>query len=249
MKNSDRYHFSDFTHENYRNLIKIGKEHYTFGLYKDYHEISNVLLWRHDIDYSLHAALHLAQIEAEEGVKATYFILLHANFYNIFEREIADLVIQIKNLGHEIGLHFDSHFYGISEEKDLEKYLLFEKNILQEMFDTKVEVFSFHNTNSFTMACQAESYGGLINVYSKNFQDNFGYCSDSNGYWRYERLEDVLKSAKYPRLQVLTHPGWWQKEVMSPKQRIWHCIEGRANYTKSFYEKMLQAYGRELIEW
>ena len=32
----------------------------------------------------------------------------------------------------------------------------------------------------------------MINTYAKYFKENVEYCSDSNGYWRYKRLEDFL---------------------------------------------------------
>ena len=43
------------------------------------------IVWRHDVDYSLNCSLKLAKIEQEEGVKGTYFINPHSEFYNIAE--------------------------------------------------------------------------------------------------------------------------------------------------------------------
>lgn len=40
------------------------------------------MILRHDIDNSLSQALRLAEIEAEEGVKSTWFVLLRTDFYN-----------------------------------------------------------------------------------------------------------------------------------------------------------------------
>ena len=54
------------------------------------------------------------------------------------------------------------------------------------------------------------------------------YVSDSNGYWRFERLPEVLAAGAHERLHVLTHPEWWQEEAMSPRERILRCIAGRA---------------------
>jgi len=88
----------------------------------------------------------------------------------------------------------------------------------------------------------------MINAYSKYLKSNFGYCSDSNGYWRFERLEDVLKEAKHEKLQVLTHPGWWVETPMSPRQRIQRCIDGRAINVGKNYDDLLNRMCRENVK-
>ena len=62
-------------------------------------------------------------------------------------------------------------------------------------------------------------------------------------------MEDVLQEAPDERLQVLTHPEWWQESVMSPKERIWRCIDGRAAGIKKWYEAALKNFGRENVDW
>jgi hypothetical protein len=51
----------------------------------------------------------------------------------------------------------------------------------------------------------------------------------------------------HKRIQVLTHPEWWQKEVMRPRQRIQRCIDGRAKKIAMLYDKLLQEWGRENV--
>ena len=69
------------------------------------------VLWRHDVDVSMHRAARLAEIEAERGVVATYFVNPRSVFYNLLEPEIEVLLRRIRSLGHEIGLHFDAGAY------------------------------------------------------------------------------------------------------------------------------------------
>lgn len=249
MSNSDLYHFADFTRQNYHQLLRLAKQNFTFRTYLDFHPDERFVIWRHDVDFSMHAARRLAQIEAAEGVVATYFLHLHNIFYNLLEREITNCVKDILALGHHIGLHFDSHFYGVSNEEQLDKYLLQEKIILEKVFELRIHAFSFHIVTPFTMSCKQWQYSNLINTYAEYFQTEVGYCSDSNGYWRYRRLEDVLREARDTRLQVLTHPAWWQEAILSPKERILRCIEGRAEKTKYLYAALLKEYGREDIDW
>lgn len=249
MNNLEKYHFADFTRINYRRLIRLAKERFLFRGYSDFQKQEAFVLWRHDLDTSPHAARKLARIEAEEGIRATYFLHLHNIFYNLLEKEIVDCVMEIASCGHDLALHFDPHFYNIRSQRSLEKHLAIEKRILEDVFGVKVRAFSFHNTDPTVLSFEDWSYAGMINAYATFFRDEIVYCSDSNGYWRHRRLEDVLRDDSVRGLQVLTHPEWWQDEAMSPKEKIQKCIDGRAMKTRERYEQMLKEFGRENLGW
>jgi hypothetical protein len=245
---SDCYYFSDFTRENYRHILRLAQKRFTFRTYDDYIEKESFVIWRHDVDTSLNSAYKLAIIEAEEGIVAYYFIHLHNVFYNPLELKMSNLVREILSYGHRIGLHFDSNYYNIRNELELERWLSFEADILARIFDIEITTFSFHNPTDITTAFSNAKYAGLLNTSSDYFRTDVEYCSDSNGYWRHRRLEDVLKEDDHDRIQVLTHPEWWQESVMSPKERIWRSIEGRAASTKQWYEDMLILFGRDNVD-
>lgn len=246
---ADRWHFADFTRENYRRLLRLAKETWTFRTFADFRRDERFTIWRHDVDLSVHAARQLARIEAEEGVRTTYLIHLHSDFYNALEPGIRTVVHEILEMGHALGLHFDSHFYGIEDARDLEAKLAFERRVLHETFGREPEAFSFHIATPFTMRCREWSYAGMVHAHASYFQEEVGYCSDSNGYWRHRRLEDVLREAAEPRLQVLTHPEWWQDEVRSPRERVLHCTAGRSAGTLRAFEAVLAEHGRPLLDW
>jgi len=248
MEKFTDYHFSDFTLENYKYLLKLGSENYQFTTFNDFSTKDNYIILRHDVDYSVHRALKMAKIESSLGIKSTYFFLLHSEFYNLFERSVADKVEEIISLGHDIGLHFDSHFYKIPSEEVLISKLTLEKDIIESFFSAKINSFCFHITNSYTINCNKEEYAGMINAFSYGFQNNIGYCSDSNGYWRFSRLEDVLTEQRYNKLQINTHPAWWQDEVMAPKKRILRSIYGRSERVIEAYNKILIKTGRDDID-
>ncbi|HJP59162.1 MAG TPA: hypothetical protein VJ865_04165 [Gemmatimonadaceae bacterium] len=213
-----------------------------FRTYSGFAKDERFVLWRHDVDFSAHAARRLAEIEKEEGVRSTFFVNMHSEFYNIFEREVADCVDDIIAMGHELGVHLDAAFYDVSAESELDDLVARESSLLAEAFHVTPSAVAFHNPTPLLLGCKAWSYGGLVNTYSTYFQAEVGYCSDSNGYWRHRRLEDVLVSASDPRLQVLTHPAWWQDEPMSPMARVNRCIDGRAEKTRSMYYRMFEEH-------
>jgi len=240
---------NDFTEANYIKLIKIAKNNYIFIDFTQYKLEGKNIIWRHDIDFSVHRAFTLAQIEAEQGVFSTFFVNPHSEFYNIFEKEITLLVRNIIKLGHKIGLHFDSNYYVDSINVNMEENILFEKHILERTFDIRIDSFSFHNPDvGDWLSIDDEIICGMINTYSKYLKKNYDYCSDSNGYWRYRRLEDVLAEARCDKLHVLTHPGWWTPEPISPRERITRCIEGRAQKSHLLYDQLLDKYGRKNIK-
>ena len=239
-----QYHFDDFTRENYRRLVSLAASRYPVRTYANLDLQGRFVLWRHDVDMSMHAAEKLAQIEADAGVRATYFLLPHCHYYNLFEPEIRDGIRRIVKLGHEIGLHFDLSFHAIATVTELEARLSMERRWLEELFERPIHAFSFHDAGAFVASCREFRYAGMVNCYATAFQGDIGYGSDSNGYWRHRRLEDVLIAAAEERLQVLTHPEWWQDSPMSPRRRVHRCIDGRAEYLKARYDAGLRAHQR-----
>lgn len=248
-ENSVRYRFADFTLEHYRRLVSLAAQHYLFCRYASAYPEEGFLLWRHDVDFSVHRALKLAEIEHSLGVNATYFIHPHSEFYNFFERSIVDKVLAIVSLGHDVGLHFDADYYGINDANALEERLSKEKTLLESVYSTKIGVFSFHNPSIRTAQFRNTNYAGMVNTYSSYFLQNVSYCSDSNGYWRFESLDEAIINPENKRLQVLTHPEWWQDYIMSPEERIMKCIYGRCQRMKERYDAFLKLHERNGIDW
>lgn len=235
---SDNFFIEDFTETNYRRLLKLAKEKYIFAFFNQMDIEKPHVLWRHDCDFSIHRAKKLSEVESEVGVKSTYFILMHSPFYNVFETEICKRIREIISLGHQIGLHFDQSFWQIPNAEILEQKIQFEKDILENLLEEKLSAVSFHNPIfDASIDIRKDTYADLVNAYAPQIYDEYKYVSDSNGYWRYDRLEDVLIAPNYTKLQILTHPEWWVHEPMMPRQRVQRCIDGRANACGSEYDK------------
>ena len=249
MENDQKYNFSDFTLRHYEEILLETKKNHVFESFSNFDKSSNFVLNRHDVDFSIENALKLAVLESENETYSTYLFMIHSEYYNFLEKETIEVIKKIKLLGHNIGLHFDAQFYEIKKKENLDQMIEVEKNIMERYLDIKIEVFSFHNTTDFTMNCKDWSYGGLINTYSDYFQSNVEYCSDSNGYWRFERMLDFVKANEHNKIQLLTHPIWWTEEIMSPKEKVNNCIEKRANKNKIEYNNILKYFNRSNIDW
>ncbi len=250
MDISKKYRFTDFTMQNYQRLLKLAKQNHDFVFFQEIWKICHkAIVLRHDVEFSVPIALKMAEIENSLGIKATYFVQLHSEFYNLLEKDTLLSIIKIKTLGHQIGLHFDSHFWNISNEVELNKFITIDKNILMTYLDDEPECFSFHNTTPFVLSCKKDYYAGLLNVYSKKIKQCIAYTTDSTGYWRFEVLEDRLREAKEMKLQILIHDGMWQDEVLPPRRRVYKVIDDHSTFLKKSYDETLIKFSAKNIDW
>lgn len=245
MTNREKYHFDDFTLANYKRLVQMAVDNgFQFILHKDkFVQERKDVIWRHDVEFEPDIALKMAEVEHKAGVQASYFFQLHSPFYNIVEPHYCEVFHQIKDLGHCVGLHFDSAYWRITDERQLNDYIKIDKAYLEYNMDVEIDTFSFHNTTPFTQSCLEFQYGGLINSYASFFKEHYDYCGDSLGYWRFDRLEDVLKNEEVRHLQVLTHDGNWSEEVLSPRKRFIKVMHDHADRLVEMQVDGLHSYG------
>lgn len=242
--NNDAGKIEDFTEDNYVKVLIQAKSNYEFVSFVEIDWSKKFILWRHDIDFSINRALSLAKIESKLGIVATYFVHLQSNFYNPFELSQTRILRQIVDLGHRVGLHFDASYHSVSHESQLDELIYSEAKIVNKYFGCAIDAFSFHNPLPLHLRWQRDTYADLVNCYSKTFAERVDYCSDSNGYWRYRNILDVVTEAKKSYLQVLTHPGHWQKTEMHPRERVFRCALGRLRNTMEQYDMALLSHGR-----
>jgi hypothetical protein len=235
------FDFDDFTEASYRDIVAVALDRYAFEPFGT-GAAGPHALWRHDIDYSVHRALALARLEAELGARATYFVSLHSDLYNPLEPDVHSRLREIAALGHWIGLHFDA---GFGSDASIDTRAAWEARVLAEALEVPVAAVSLHNPSvSGTEDFDAEELGGMVHAGARTIRDRYAYVSDSNGYWRFDRLPDVVAAGTHERLHVLTHPEWWQERPMSPRERILRCIEGRGSAAQATYDELLAANGR-----
>jgi hypothetical protein len=237
--------FDDFTEAAYSRLVAVARERFTFEPFGTLAAGPHVL-WRHDVDISVHRALALARIEAGLGVRSTFFLSFHSAFYNLLEPAIACRAREILALGHWLGLHFDASVHSdLAGERKLHRRIEEERRLLEGWLGYSVVAVSLHNPDVHSIpGLSAEQLAGLPNAYARTLEDRYLYVSDSNGYWRYRRLDVVLTSRDVERVHVLTHPEWWPPEPMSPRARLKRSAEGRARGVLEASDAELARYGR-----
>jgi hypothetical protein len=229
----------DFTEQRFRWLLRLAKRRYRFEPFGTNCTEPHIL-WRHDIDYSLERALRIASIEAEEGVQATYFLLVTCRYYSLLEREARRSAQRILALGHRIGLHFDPLVYE-GEARPMEDAIHHERELLEGIVAAPVAVMSFHNpAQAGVLDVTRHELGGLLNVYGGRIRSDYLYGSDSFGVWRFTPMQQVLEEARHPRLHLLTHPVWWTEVPASPRAKIARAIAERSRFLQQTYDDLLR---------
>jgi hypothetical protein len=170
---------------------------------------------RHDIDISLRPALEIARIEYEQGVQATYFVLLRSPFYNLLSRSNAELMLQIHQYGHQIATHLDLAVYDNNCAE-----ALMEVEVLSQFYPyINTRLVSLHSSYDLNQM-PIESFQQLNNVYGPAVRGEIAYISDSTGRWRYGHPLDSAAFHTQKPLQLLTHPIWWIQEGETATQKL-----------------------------
>jgi peptidoglycan/xylan/chitin deacetylase (PgdA/CDA1 family) len=236
--------------QTYRTMLKLAAERGRTIKYTEIEETGPLTLWRHDCDMSLHRARRIAEIDAEYGVLSTFFILPHSDFYNILELAQTKIIREIVEMGHEVGLHLDVEYHlATSSTFDFETAIKKDLNLLEDVAEKKIDVFSYHNPTQDMLKFDSDSYADLINCYSRTIKENIDYGSDSNGYWRHQAIPEILQDSNKTRIQILTHPEWWIEDDYSPRDRVLRCAYGRAHKVMLDYDTAMSAYSdRENIK-
>ena len=159
---------SDFTEDAYRRALSSAKTSYSFEPFGT-NSTERHVLWRHDVDASVHRAARLAGIEAEEGLRATYFLSFHSSFYNLLESRRAGGGPRAARLGHWLLLHFDSSFPG---HGDIADRITLRSGATRGPARDPGNRFSFHNPGLVNddLACDDDTLVGLVNAYGRNIR-------------------------------------------------------------------------------
>ena len=175
-----------FELDHYREILEAAKDGgYRFTFFQGQPREGDLIL-RHDVDLSLDAAVRMAELEADAGAAATYFLMTESVFYNLASHEGERALERLRELGHRVGLH-----------------AVYPRVRLDDRFDP---VVAWHNPDPDFMSAPVE---GAINVMEPPWFSPATYRSDSNQHWRSGCPHEELRAGEFRRLQLLTHPEIW----------------------------------------
>jgi len=233
----------DFGFRHYReilNLFKKGGYKFCFFGEKPDQKVKRVYL-RHDVDFSLEKALQLAKIENRARVRSTYFIRLSAPFYNIFDPVNLEIIKEINNLGHRIGLHYEG---DITNKMTIEREVSRQIQILRSYFKVG-NVVSFHRPSKFVLG---REFGEFVSTYQSEFFKKIKYLSDSKGKWREGCICQWLKSDSPPKnLQVLLHPIWWGRKERDANLHLQQWLREKFKYLDQQLYRDSEPYKKKLF--
>jgi len=182
---------------------------------------------RVDIDLSVKKADRLRDIFDRLGIKATFFVRLHAPEYNPFSFESYRILKAIRDNGHEIGYHSEVVDQAKIWDEDADYCLRRDLDVLNRIFNTKIKGVASHggmtglNNLDFWKDKKANDFDLLYEAYDKSeafglFDKSF-YISDSEwtrwkcydkGMLCHDDRQSLVEhvSSKHPLIYLLIHP-------------------------------------------
>ena len=251
----------DFTHSVYRDLLKVlcdtGYSFFTFEELSEKSEQisgSHVVL-RHDVDRFPRRSLALAELEAELGIRSTYFFRVKPVSFS--EKVIA----RIKELGHEIGYHYEV-LSDAQGDIDL-AWKLFVRNLTKFEQFGGVKTISMHgrpfsawDNRSLWKHFNYRKLGIKLEVYMDIDWSKYLYLTDTGRTWNgnysirdnvqngknFQGLlyttRDVIRMLriKHPNIIISTHPERWANSVIDWFQVL--VVDSMTNVCKTILKRI-----------
>jgi len=256
----------DFTLTAYKKLLKsFQNEGYLFHTFAEWREekpVGKFVIFRHDIDKKPKNALTIARIEAEAGVKATYFFKTSSQVFDI------DIIKKIASLGHEIGYHYQDFVQANGNNKDA--IALFQKNLSKirsvvlvntiamdgcpwSRYDNR-DLWKTHNYRDYDII--GEPYFDFLNLEDVLYFTDTGRCWDGDKYnirdkrinastlnqpkfhTTAEFIEWIKSSQNQLPIMITTHPQRWTNKPIEWFNEYW--MQQLKNCVKRFLNKRKQ---------
>ena len=229
-----------FSYDDYKEIVRIIQSTGRQAGYEKALKSDSFVIMRHDVEYSVDRAYALAKVESSMDFVSTWFFQWTNNSYNILSRRNKDMIRDMYERGHHIGLHFALN--GLDDMRLVRSQIKKEIHILSEMFGFEITQFSIHRPSADVLR-ENIKLPGLLNAYQDEFftfnekvteetKLKVKYMSDANHIWRYG-YPDEKNIKGYDKVQILTHPFAWSKKG----------YDNRDNYATLIQEKY-----RELVE-
>jgi hypothetical protein len=212
----------DFTYQAYEALLRfiradLGRPIVTL---RDVPDQDPCVILRHDIDYSIEKAMRLAEIDQKVGARATVFVLMTCEYYNLLMPENIEAVRRIASMGHEIGLHYDTGAITAATPDARIAEVIRLARFLEEHVGVPVTSVAQHNPSLTPVRVGIPGYR---DAYDPRFFRDIAYLSDSR---RLFGAPDVYAFFRdHPRSQFLAHPLWYHDRDV-PRGESFEAIRG-----------------------
>ncbi|WP_440945529.1 polysaccharide deacetylase family protein [Methanosarcina sp. T3] len=252
----------DFTSHKFVRLceaISINYPTVTMTEYMEKQHPDRFVLMRHDVDRIPERALVTAKIEQELGIRATYYF---RTIKSTFEPEI---ICQIKDMGHEIGYHYET----LSDaDGDHEKALdMFQSNLekLRKICEVKTicmhgQPLSKYDNRELWKTHDFRDFGITGEAYLSIGSD-LNYLSDTGRTWGYknsirdyipgkkdqvfadttDELIKLIERRELNNLYILTHPERWPSSALG--WSLYYFTDHSVNFGKKI---LMRSRGKNL---
>ncbi len=220
----------DFTLAHYREILeRITATHRTFSfaeaapMGEALLDVERFVLMRHDVEFSLEAALTMARADHGAGVRSTFFVQIGSD-YNLFEADGAAAVGQILDLGHDLGFHYDLGLFERSGGDPIEPARR-AIGLIEAFFGVEIRAASPHMPMRSGRTLRIP---GIVDAYDPLYFERIKYLSDSTQVWREGVVTSLLD--RYDRIQLLTHEYHWTEEGLGWDELL--LLEAEAKYRR-----------------
>ncbi|MBS1514741.1 MAG: hypothetical protein JSS63_06900 [Bacteroidetes bacterium] len=230
----------DFTLTAFENILRAALDAgYKFDTFENFmngksnHE--KLVLLRHDVDKKPYNSLATAKLENNLGIASSYY------FRIVDSSNDPNVIKQIRDLGHEIGYHYEE--MDLANGNTDEAVKIFEKNLAYFRTYYPVVTICMHGSpmskfdnKDIWKKANYRDYGIIGEPYFDVDFSKFGYLTDTGRSWNGEKVSvrDKVKNSPYsfnlktsfevieafkanklpPKIMITTHPQRWNNKLL-----------------------------------
>ena len=197
---------------------------------------------RHDVDLHLSLVSTMANLEKSRDIRTTYFVPLTLHFNPLYPPN-QDVLKQLYNFGHEVGLHYDLETYP-NDFAQAREHLDWEVGILQKLTGQPVHSICMHQPykGQSDLFCEIDAY---VHPSDPRYQQDLLYVSDSCRAWRDENLLRCFSPSAPCRLLLTIHPELWLDGRVVDRMEYLHdvlMVHGVRQHSEYFGQNVRQVW-------